>query len=153
MKVREAKITYKTTTTETPFEMLDSPAKVYQFLADAWEEYATQEQMIVIPLNRKNRAINNAWVRVSVGTATASFSHPREIFRPLILAGAAAFVVAHNHPSGDPAPSSADIRATKQLREAAGMMQIEMIDHVICGERLADPTGLGYYSFAESGLL
>ena len=67
--------------------------------------------------------------------------------------GASGFVLVHNHPSGDPSPSQADIRATRQLREAAKVVQLDLLDHVIVGQAEHDPAGTGYYSFAESGLL
>jgi DNA repair protein RadC len=78
---------------------------------------------------------------------------PREVFRGAILASASALVVAHNHPSGDPAPSQADIRVTRVLREAAKILEIELMDHVIVGDVKADPQKVGYYSFREAGLL
>jgi DNA repair protein RadC len=59
----------------------------------------------------------------------------------------------HNHPSGDPAPSAADIQVTRQLREAALAIDISLLDHVIIGQPTADPLGRGYYSFREAGLL
>jgi DNA repair protein RadC len=59
----------------------------------------------------------------------------------------------HNHPSGDPAPSAADLQVTRQLREAARTLDIEMLDHVIVGQTAADPAGLGFYSFRTAGLL
>ena len=59
----------------------------------------------------------------------------------------------HNHPSGDPSPSAADIQLTRQLREAAAAVDIPLLDHVIIGRRGADPLGRGYYSFREAGLL
>jgi len=88
-----------------------------------------------------------------IGTLTSSLAHPREVFRAAILANAAAIVATHNHPSGDPAPSAADVAVTRQLREAAKALDIDLLDHVICGDAKADPRGLGYYSFREAGVL
>jgi DNA repair protein RadC len=152
MIIREARLAYTKHGTTT-VGILDSAPKVYQFLSSAWDDYADQEQFIVIPLNRKNRPINGAFIRVTIGTATASLVHPREVLRPVLLAAGTAFIIAHNHPSGDPAPSNADIQATRQIREAAKVMQLDLLDHVICGEPSCDPFGRGYYSFAENGLL
>jgi DNA repair protein RadC len=59
----------------------------------------------------------------------------------------------HNHPSGDPAPSAADVQVTRQLREAAKAVDIELLDHVIVGRPASDPAGRGYYSFRESGVI
>jgi DNA repair protein RadC len=78
---------------------------------------------------------------------------PKEVFRGAIVAGAVAMIVAHNHPSGDPAPSSADSQVTRSLREAARILDIELLDHVIVGDEKADPNRRGFYSFREAGLL
>jgi DNA repair protein RadC len=109
------------------------------------------EKFWVLCLNRRNRIRKR--VEVSSGTATAALAHPREVFRSAIREGAAAIVCAHNHPSGDPSPSTADIQLTRQLREAAAAVDIPLLDHVIIGRRGADPLGRGYYSFREAGLL
>ena len=87
------------------------------------------------------------------GTATSSLVHPREVFREAIRLSATAVIVAHNHPSGDPAPSPADIQVTRQLREAAQTVKIDLLDHVILGRQSTDPLGLGFYSFSDAGLL
>ena len=102
-------------------------------------------------LNRKNRLLKQ--VEITSGTATSSLAHPREVFREVIHHGATAVVCVHNHPSGDPAPSAADVQVTRQLREAARTLDIDLQDHVIVGQATADPRGTGYYSFRESGVL
>ena len=109
------------------------------------------EKFWVLCLNRKNRLLKQ--VAITSGTATSSLAHPREVFREAIRQGATAVVCVHNHPSGDPAPSAADIQVTRQLREAARTVDIELLDHVVVGRAPADPRGLGYYSFRAAGLL
>jgi DNA repair protein RadC len=109
------------------------------------------EKFWVLCLDRRNRLRKR--VEISSGTATAALAHPREVFRSAIREAAAAVVCAHNHPSGDPSPSAADIQLTRQLREAAAAVDIPLLDHVIIGRRGADPLGRGYYSFREAGLL
>ena len=109
------------------------------------------EKFWVLCLNRKNRLIKQ--VEVTSGTATSSLAHPREVFREVIHHGATAVVCVHNHPSGDPAPSAADVQVTRQLREAARTLDIDLQDHVIVGQTAADPRGTGYYSFREAGVL
>ena len=109
------------------------------------------EKFWVLCLNRKNRLIRQ--VEITSGTATSSLAHPREVFREAIRHGATAIVCVHNHPSGDPAPSAADVQVTRQLRDAAKAVDIDLLDHVIVGKPAADPTGRGYYSFRESGVL
>ena len=79
--------------------------------------------------------------------------HPREVFRAAIETSASAVVCVHNHPSGDPSPSAADVRVTRTLREAAQTVDIALLDHVIVGDAAHDPTGLGYYSFRDAGVL
>lgn len=109
------------------------------------------EKFWVLCLNRKNRLIKR--VEVTSGTATSSLAHPREVFRAAIMAGATAVVCVHNHPSGDPAPSAADVQVTRQLREASKAVDIDLLDHVIIGHAPHDPQGRGYYSFREAGIL
>jgi DNA repair protein RadC len=109
------------------------------------------EKFWVLCLNRKNRLLKQ--VEVTSGTATSSLAHPREVFREAIRQGATAVVCVHNHPSGDPAPSAADVQVTRQLRDAAKAVDIELLDHVIVGRPGADPQGRGYYSFREAGVI
>jgi len=109
------------------------------------------EKFWVLCLNRKNRLIKQ--VEVTSGTATSSLAHPREVFREVIHHGATAVVCVHNHPSGDPAPSAADVQVTRQLREAARTLDIDLQDHVIVGQTAVDPRGVGYYSFREAGVI
>lgn len=88
---------------------------------------------------------------VSSGSVNESIAHPRDVFRPAIIYSAYAVVVVHNHPSGDPAPSQADHSLTRRLREAAELLQIKLLDHVIIG---APAEGrLPYFSFKETGVL
>lgn len=109
------------------------------------------EKFWVLCLNRKNRLLKA--VEVTSGTATSALAHPREVFRAAIREAASALVCAHNHPSGDPSPSAADLQITHLLREAAKTVEISLIDHVILGRAGADPLGRGYYSFREAGLM
>jgi len=109
------------------------------------------EKLWVLCLNRKNRLIK--CVEVTSGTATGSLVHPREVFRSAIREAATTVICVHNHPSGDPAPSSADIQVTRRLREAATAVDIELTDHLILGNKVSDPAGRGYYSFRDAGLL
>jgi DNA repair protein RadC len=107
--------------------------------------------LYVIALDRRNKPM--ARHRVTVGTATAALAHPREVFQIAVMASVAAIVVVHNHPSGDPSPSAADLQITRLLREAAQTLEISLLDHVIIGNALDDPLRRGNYSFREAGLL
>ena len=102
------------------------------------------EQFGLMMLDTKHRLIRTSVV--SVGTLDSSPAHPREIFREAASACAAAIVLFHNHPSGDPAPSRDDIELTRRLVQAGEIMGIDVIDHVI----LADTR---YFSFREAGRL
>ena len=109
------------------------------------------EKFWVLCLNRKNVLIKR--VEVTSGTASSSLVHPREVFREAIRLGALSIVGVHNHPSGDPSPSSADIQVTRQLREASRTVGIDLLDHIIVGHPATDPRGQGFYSFHEAGLI
>ena len=85
-------------------------------------------------------------VRISEGTLTASLVHPREVFRCAIREAAAALILVHNHPSGDPEPSPEDTTLTGRLRAAGELLGIRILDHVVVGQR-------SWASFAERGML
>jgi DNA repair protein RadC len=150
MRIYEASIRYSLKQPGKTTALL-TPPLVVEYMDGAFATYPTQESFWVIHLNRKNRPLGRTMI--SLGTLTGTLVHPREVLRPAILASAAAIVVVHNHPSGDPAPSSADVQLTRQLREACQMMDIPLLDHVIIGEAEADPTGVGHYSFRQVGLI
>lgn len=132
------------------YPLLSRADLVNEFMAPICQPLEV-EKFWVLCLNRKNRLIRR--VEITSGTATACLAHPREIFRAAIRESAAAIICCHNHPSGDPAPSAADIQITHLVREASKAVEITMLDHVIIGRAGADPLGRGYYSFREAGLL
>lgn len=100
-----------------------------------------REHFVVGGLDAKHRLIGINIV--SIGSLSLSIVHPREVFKALILMNAAAWICAHNHPSADVTPSREDLALTKRLREAADLLGITLLDHLILGE--------GYYSFADHG--
>lgn len=130
--------------------LLNRPELIINYLFPLASGLAV-EKFWVLSLNRRNRLIRCS--EVTSGTATSALAHPREVFREALRLSATAVVCAHNHPSGDPAPSAADIQVTRQLREAARTVDIDLLDHVIVGRNGADPCGQGYYSFREAGVL
>jgi len=88
---------------------------------------------------------------ISIGSINESIAHPRDIFRPAIIFSAYAVIVVHNHPSGDPSPSQTDHSLTRRLSEAAELLQIKLLDHIIIG---APAEGRPpYFSFKEAGVL
>ncbi len=133
-----------------PEPILNRPELVAAHLAPVATGLAV-EKFWVLCLNRKNRLIKA--VELTSGTATSSLAHPREVFRAAIRHAATAVICAHNHPSGDPAPSAADVQLTRQLREAAQVIDIDLLDHVILGRVATDPRGVGHYSFRQAGVL
>ena len=90
------------------------------------------ECLVVIILNTRRR-IKGHYL-VSIGTLDTILCHPREIFRLAVMASAAAIVIAHNHPSGEPTPSEADIKITRDLIRAGQLLKIEVLDHIILGQ-------------------
>lgn len=110
---------------------LTTPQEASRVLAQYVGE-SDREQFVVALLTVRHRLIGLH--TVSVGCLTSSLVHPREVFKPALLASAAALVVAHNHPSGDPEPSAEDIALTRRLVSAGTLLGIEVLDHVILGE-------------------
>ena len=108
-----------------------------------------QESLRVLLLDTKLRLIRAE--EISRGSLNECLAHPREIFRQAIIHSAYGVVVVHNHPSGDPTPSQADYRITRNLREAAQLLQVNLVDHVILGS--PDGGRVPFYSFKESGIL
>ncbi|MEO6873894.1 MAG: JAB domain-containing protein [Opitutaceae bacterium] len=150
MRVFEAKLFYFLVSLGEEIR-LDRPEKIVAYLRSTFEENPVQEAFYCVYLDRKNHPL--ARHMITLGTATSTLATPREVFRGAILAGATALVVSHNHTSGDPAPISVDVQITLVLREAAKIIDIELLDHVICGGAKADPIDVGHYSFREAGLL
>ena len=127
---------------------IDRPQAIYELLSP---ECATldRERLFVLLVNTRHRLI---WTEVvSVGSLTESVAHPREILRPALIHSAFGFVLAHNHPSGDPTPSEADRRLTRRIHEAADLLQLRFIDHIIIGS--PEDGRAPYYSFKENHCL
>jgi DNA repair protein RadC len=104
----------------------------------------TKEMFMTLHLDGKNRII--CMDLVSMGSLNQSIVHPREVFKTACISNAAAIICVHQHPSGDPSPSSEDIAITRRLKEAGEIMGIKILDHIIVGEG-------EYLSFVERGLL
>ena len=134
-------------------ERVVSPADVHRVCADTAD--LAQETFLVICIDSKNRMLNRHMV--SLGILDTALIHPREVFRAAILDGAAAVLLSHNHPSGDPTPSAEDVRITKQLVQAGQVVGIKVLDHVVIG-RATVPAGdqpgrPGFISLRESGVV
>ncbi len=107
------------------------PEDVYALLHHQLRD-EKQEHVILLLLNTKNRVIQQS--TLTKGTLDASLLHPREVFREAIRHSASSIILAHNHPSGDPTPSSEDIQMTKRLHQAGQLLGIDLLDHVILGD-------------------
>lgn len=122
---------------KTPEQMMmvDTPEKVHAY----WQVAVTSapwfnpecECFVVLALNVRRRAKGH--YLVSIGTMDSVLVHAREVFRTAIAISASALILAHNHPSGDPSPSEADIKVTRDLIRAGQLLRIEVLDHVVIG--------------------
>ncbi|NNL67660.1 MAG: DNA repair protein RadC [Myxococcales bacterium] len=122
---------------------LRSPEDVFRHFA-AGLRRLDHERFVVVLLDGRHRVLGEEVV--SRGTLTASLVHPREVFRPALRASAAAVILVHNHPSGDPTPSAEDRSVTARLADAGEILGVRVLDHVVVAER-------GFVSLREEGAL
>lgn len=121
---------------------ISDPHSAYELVKELLEG-EDREKVVVGFLNTKNQPV--ALHVVSVGSINSSILHPREIFKAALLCNAASLILFHNHPSGDPTPSTEDFDATKRIKDCGKLMGIEMIDHIVIGDDR-------YYSMIEKGI-
>jgi DNA repair protein RadC len=114
-------------------------AEIFNFLHNE-----AKEHFFTVHLDGKNRIL--CLDLVSIGSLNQAIVHPREVFKTSLITSAAALLLVHNHPTGDPTPSAEDIAITRRLKEAGEIIGIKVLDHVIVGTE-------GYLSFVERGLL
>jgi DNA repair protein RadC len=127
--------------------VLDNPVTVVNFLRES-NRLKSVEAFQVLLLNTRKKLIRVE--EISDGTLDTLLVHPREVFRAAIAANAAGVVLVHNHPSGDPTPSEADIKVTRDLIRAGQLLKIEVVDHVILGRASSD-RAKDYSSLRELG--
>lgn len=125
------------------FDRFTSPQQVFDYFHHEFRD-SRKEYFLILLLDGKNRIIRR--VQISEGSLNQSIVHPREVYLPAVKESAAAIILVHNHPTGDPAPSSEDIAITRRLKEAGEIMGIKVLDHIIIGDG-------EYLSFVERGLL
>ena len=123
-------------------DRISSAADVYRLFYDYSDK--EKEYVLLLTLDGASNPIRQRVIHI--GTLNHSLVHPREIFRPAILDNSAGIIVVHNHPSGQLLPSSEDRRITQRLNEAARIIGIQLLDHVIISRN-------GFYSFSEEGEL
>ena len=117
-------------------------------IANSYLDGADRENFIVLGLDTKNKV--NFIETVSIGTVNGAMVHPREVFKSLVTGNATSFIVAHNHPTGDVAPSQEDIQVTKRLKQAGELMGITLLDSLIV---TGDTTNNIHVSLKEKGYL
>jgi DNA repair protein RadC len=134
--------------TPETLQLCDTPERA----AEYWRLHITShpylnpecECMVVLMLNTRRRVKGHQML--TIGTQDTLLVHAREVFRAAIIAGAAAIILMHNHPSGDPSPSEADIKVTRDLIRAGQLLKIELLDHVIIGaDKHSSLRSLGYF--------
>ena len=127
---------------------VDSPEIVCQLMAQDLRAL-TRESLRVLLVDTKFHLLRIE--EISLGSLNESIAHPREIFRPALLHSAYAFILVHNHPSGNPAPSKADKQMTQRMVEVGNLLDVKLLDHIIIGNFLAGQDS--YFSFKEDGLI
>ncbi len=128
---------------------LTNAKDVYERMVDALRS-EKQEHMIVLNLSTQNQLIKQT--DIGLGTLTRVIVHPRDIFRDAIIYGACRIIMVHNHPSGNPQPSTQDAELTSKIAEAGEILHIPLADHVVIGYGNA-PEVKNYFSFREAGLI
>lgn len=118
-----------------------SPEQVFRTFSFLMQE--TKEYFLALHLDGKNRIL--CVDIVSIGSLNQSIVHPREVFKTALMSSAAALILIHQHPTGDPKPSSEDIAITRRLKESGELLGIKVLDHIIIGT--------DYLSMMEEGLL
>jgi len=129
-------------------QKIDSPELVNELVGHEMRQLR-KESLRVILLDTRYHFIRAE--EVSLGSVNESIAHPRDVFRPAVISSAYAVIVVHNHPSGDASPSQTDHSLTRRLAEAAELLQIKLLDHIIIGA--PSEGNPSYFSFKEAGVL
>ena len=122
--------------------ILNSPESVFEYAQDM--AYLKKEIVRGLYLDTRGKLIHDEVI--SMGSLTETTIHPREVLKPAIIHSAYSFILVHNHPSGDPQPSAADIEFTEKIQEASRIMDIKLLDHIIIGKG-------SFESLAKRGVL
>ncbi len=126
--------------------VLDSPDATYKLLGPQLSHLPHESLQVILVSTRLE---HTGQQEISKGSVNETLAHPRDILRPVLLAGAYGFILVHNHPSGDPAPSNADRELTRRVHNAAKMMELRFVDHIIIGRPV--PGRSPWFSFRETG--
>jgi len=125
---------------------INNPKRIYDFMAPQLRLHSTERLYVLLTDTQLNHIRT---ITISKGTVNQTTCHPRDVLRPVIQQQAYGFVLVHNHPSGNPSPSQPDDLMTERIQQAAEIMQVRFVDHVIIGQSIdgKDP----YYSYREHG--
>jgi len=148
IRFKQIKAVYETLTIKEEIASYLSPLTRYTSAEEVFNTFSflrneSKEYFLALHLDGKNRIV--CIDQVSVGSLNQSLVHPREVFKTALLSSAAAIILIHNHPTGDPTPSREDIEITRRLKEAGELMGIRILDHIIIGET--------YHSFTNQGMV
>ena len=128
-------------------DLVDTPDRAFDYwktnIATAPWYDPSKEAFVILILNTRRRILGHNLV--ALGGLDSVAVHPREVFRPVIVAAGSAVILAHNHPSMDCSPSDADIRVTRDLVRAGQLLKIDILDHVIIGASFSSLRSLGYF--------
>lgn len=133
----------KTVTADSDEDYIRASSDSYRMIRPVLEDH-DHEQFWMLMINRSNKLIRKELI--SKGGMNATIVDPKVVYRNALMHGAAGIVLCHNHPSGNVRPSESDIRLTRRLREAAAILEIVLLDHIIIGTNT-------YFSFADDGIL
>lgn len=127
--------------------LMDTPERIAGLLREESRLYQVEKFQLIL-VNTRRRLIRVE--PIAVGTLDSVIIHPREVFYPALVARASAVVLMHNHPSGDPSPSEADIKLTRELIRAGKLLKVEVLDHIILGAQTPERPN-GFVSLREMG--
>jgi DNA repair protein RadC len=144
--IAEIELIYRSTVKPSQRPKITSSQDAYQILRQLWNEdtICLYEQFRILLLDRSNRVLGQTLI--SSGGTAGTVVDPKLVFVTALKTKAAALILAHNHPSGNLKPSDADLKVTRQLRQAGTFLELPVLDHLILTED-------GYYSMADEGVL
>ncbi|MBK8483660.1 MAG: DNA repair protein [Saprospiraceae bacterium] len=140
--ISEIQVSYHPKSSDKP--QIKTSQDAYELIKPLYNEDTLQykEIFMVLYLNRSNRVLG--YHEHSIGSDTGTVVSPKQIIGIALKVNASSLILVHNHPSGSTKPSSADIEITKRIKEAAGLFEIQVLDHLIIGD--------GFYSMADYGI-
>lgn len=152
MIIYESQVVY--TRKEIPSVKICNPEDSSNFFRKFYDENITdptKEHVAIAVLNSNNYVIDGKIL--TIGCSNSCILKASDVIKHVLLKNGNAFILCHNHPSGQVDPSSQDLKVTRAMREAANVMDLYFFDHIILGEKENDVNGLGYYSFRSAGII